>query len=335
MEKIKSMVWEITFKNNKTQEYKQVSVDTTDVYQAINTALQLVSDRPHTQCVDIRLSMDNRRVDIDTTFKLGAIVPVEIIGATPGPKLRFRACRVSEIINQVLINDIRTVKYIGIQDADMNSIVHNVQDDFRYVPFSWNIQYSLPVGRYGTFYSMSSTLDKAIEHFLFMNPHATPTAVDKLMVSFGGHEFSVDDLCAWYLPSGSYNASVYCDKTFSSIEQAMREGSGEGPIGICHFTLESVIQHIFRQYPVETLLERVGSVKSPVRAKKSKQSVEEKTSIAFNKVNAEFKELTTTFKEVSTSLNELIAAFKEVSISLNELKKKYAQSIEKMNKALK
>nr|DAF58192.1 MAG TPA: hypothetical protein [Siphoviridae sp. ctn8e14] len=305
MEKIKSMVWEMVFKNDKTQEYTQVSVDTTDVYQAINTALQLISDRPHTKCVDFRLSVNNGRVDIDTTFKLGAIAPVEIIGATPGPKLRFRACRVSEVINQVLINDIRTVKYIGIQDAGMNSIVHNVQDTFRYVPFGWNIQYSLPVGRHGTFYSLSSTLDKAMEHFLSMNPHATRAALDKLTVSFGGHEFSVDDLCAWYLPSGSYNASVYCDETFSSIEQAMREGSGEGPIGICHFTLESVIQHIFRQYPVETLFDLVGSVEKPSKPSKPSKPVDE--------LSAEFKELGTAFKE---------------------LRKEYTQSLKKMNKAL-
>ena len=60
MEKIKSMVWEMTFKNNKKQDDTYVSVDATDVYQAINTALRLINDKPSTQCIDIRLSINNR-----------------------------------------------------------------------------------------------------------------------------------------------------------------------------------------------------------------------------------------------------------------------------------
>lgn len=311
MEKIKSMVWEMTFKNYKTQAIKHISVDTTNVYQAINTVLRLVVDRPRTQCADIRLSVNNRRVDVDATFKLGAVEIVEIVGA--GPKLRFRACRVSEIIDQILINDINTVNHISILNSDINSIVHEVQDDFRYLPFSWNIQYSLPDSRQGEFYSLAPTLDKAIKHFLSMNPHATLAAVDKLTVSFGGHEFLVDDLCAWYMPYGRYNASVYCNETFSSIEQAIHESSGDGPMGICHFTLESVIQHIFRQYPVETLLERVGSIKKPIKVKQPKLKQSKKPNQSVD--------------EVSTDVKELSAAF-------NELSKEYTQSLEKLNKAL-
>lgn len=299
------MVWSMLFKNDKTQEYKHVSVDTADVYQAINTALQIVDDKPHNRCVDIRLSMNDKRVDIDATFRLGAIEPVEIISA--GPKLRFRACRVSEIINQLLISDVRIVTYISIHDTDVNSIICDTQDDFRYVPFGWIIQYSLPVGRHGTFYSLATTLDKALKHFLSMNPHATLASVDRLTVSFGGHEFLVDDLCAWYLPYAYYKASVYCNETFSSIEQAMREGNGEGPMGICNFTLESVIQHIFRQYPVETLCERVGSIEQL-----------SKPNIVADKHNVD---------KHNTELNELSTAF-------SELRKEYLQSIKKMNKAL-
>ena len=124
------------------------------------------------------------------------------------------------------------------------------------------------------------------------------------MVTYGGHEFSVDDLCAWYLPQCVYRASVYCHKTFSSVEQAMRESNGNDPIGVCDFTLESAIQHIFRQYPIETILERVGSVKQPKQPKQPNKSV--------GKTSAEFEELNKAY---------------------NELRKEYLQSLEKMNKA--
>lgn len=297
MSSIKSMVWEMTFKNNnKSQADTYVSVDATDVCQAINTALRLINDKPSTQCIDIRLSINNRRVEIDATFKLGMIVTVEVVGT--GVPLHFSACQFTEIINRILSADMHSVDCIRIHDIDINSIVQSVQDDFTYIPFGWHIQYSLPSNRRGDFYSLAPTLDKAIKHFLSMNPYAKCTSVDKLMVTYGGHEFPVDDLCVWYLPQCVYRASVYCGKTFSSVEQAMRESNGNGPIGVCYFTLESVIQHIFRQYPIETILERVESIKQ------TKQPVD--------KANIEFEELSTAF---------------------NELRKEYVHSLEKLNKA--
>lgn len=304
MEKIKSMVWEMTFKNNKKQADTYVSVDATDVYQAINTALRLINDKPSTQCIDIRLSINNRRVDIDATFKLGMIEAIDVVGAGAGMPLHFSACRFVEIINQIRSEGMHTVDCIHINDTDINSIMQNVQDDFTYIPFGWNIQYSLPSVKHSSFYSLVPTLDRAIKHFLYMNPHAKLTSVDKLTVTYGGHEFAVNDLCALYLPYGRYKASVYCDKTFSSIEQAIHESNGDGPIGIGRFTLESVIQHIFRQYPIEALLERVGSVQQPKQPKQPNKPV--------GKTSAEFEELNKAY---------------------NELRKEYLQSLEKMNKA--
>lgn len=304
MEKIKSMVWEMTFKNNKKQADTYVSVDAIDVYQAINTALHLINDKPSTQCIDIRLSINNRRVEIDATFKLGMIEAIDVVGADASIPLHFSACQFTEIINAILSTDIHTVECIRIHDIDINSIVQGVQDDFTYIPFGWHIQYSLPSNRRGDFYSLASTLNNAIKHFLSMNPHAKRTLVDKLTVTYGGHEFLVDDLCAWYLPSCVYKAMVYYGKTFSSVEQAMHENNGIDPIGVCHFTLESVIQHIFRQYPIETLLERVGSVQQPKQPKQPNKAV--------GKGNTEFEELNKAF---------------------NELRKEYVHSLEKMNKA--
>lgn len=303
MEKIKSMVWEMTFKNNRTQDDTYVSVDATDVYQAINTALRLINDKPSTQCIDIRLSINNRRVDIDATFKLGAIEAVEVVGTDIS--LHCNACRFVDIINQILGAGMHTVECIRIHD--INSIVQSVQDDFTYIPFGWNIQYSVPSVKHSSFYSLVPTLDRAIKHFLYMNPHAKCTSVDKLMVTYGGHEFSVDDLCAWYMPYGRYKASVYCDKTFSSIEQAIHDSNGVGPIGIGRFTLESVIQHIFRQYPIETLLERVGSVQQPKQPKQPKQP--------------------------NKSVGATSTEFEELNKAFNELSKEYIQSLKKMNKA--
>ena len=311
MEKIKSMVWEMTFKNNKKQDDTYVSVDATDVYQAINTALRLINDKPSTQCIDIRLSINNRRVDIDATFKLGAIETVEVVGTDIS--LHFSACRFVDIINQILGAGMHTVDCIRIHDTDINSIVQSVQDDFTYIPFGWHIQYSLPSNRRGDFYSLASTLDNAIKHFLYMNPHTTLAAVDRLIVTYGGHEFLVDDLCAWYLPSYVYRASVYCDKTFSSIEHAIHESNGDGPIGICRVTLESVIQHIFRQYPIETILERVGSVQQPKQPKQSKQPKQP--------------------KQPNKPVGKTSAEFEELNKAYNELRKEYLQSLEKMNKA--
>ena len=310
MEKIKSMVWEMTFKNNKKQADTYVSVDATDVYQAINTALRLINDKPSTQCIDIRLSINNRRVDIDATFKLGMIEAIDVVGTGAGMPLHFSACQFTGIINALLSTDMRTVDCIRIHGTDINSIVQSVQDDFTYIPFGWHIQYSLPSNRRGDFYSLASTLNNAIKHFLSMNPHTTLATVDRLMVSYGGHEVSVDDLCTCYLPQCVYRASVYCRKTFSSVEQAMRESNGNDPIGACDFTLESVIQHIFRQYPLENILERVGSVKQPKQPKQTKQP-----------------------KQPNKPVGKTSAEFEELNKAYNEIRKEYLQSLEKMNKA--